>query len=120
AIFSDLGGPWQSPRFCKLSYKRGYQGKNSPPPLRGNMDVVACIQPYLGRGGVWVLATRPTQLVVSTRRFHDAIVLDAFSAPEATQASSVGLSANHDPETRGPTAFWGRTRGHRIETETRC
>ncbi len=47
------------------------------------MDVVACIQPRLSPGGVLVLAVlaaRPTQLIVSTRRFHDAMVLDAFGS----------------------------------------
>jgi len=53
------------------------------PPLRGNMDVVACIQSRLRPGGVLVLATsvaRATQLIVPTRGFHDAMVLDAFGS----------------------------------------
>jgi hypothetical protein len=31
----------------KLSYERGCQEKNSPPPPRGDVDVVICIQPLL-------------------------------------------------------------------------
>ena len=31
----------------KLSYERGCQEKNSPPPPRGDVDVVICIQPIL-------------------------------------------------------------------------
>jgi hypothetical protein len=75
---------------------RGCQEKNSPPPLRGDIDVVSCIQPcvsLLRLGGVLVLCAlgsrsipgRPTRLMVPTRRFHDAVV-STPSAPEATQA----------------------------------
>ena len=72
----------------KLSYKRGCQEKNSPPPLQGQVHVVACIQPHLRAGGVLVLAAfgspripaRATQLKLPTRRFHDAMVFDAFGS----------------------------------------
>src|ERR1700677_4216705 len=55
-----------------------------PLPLRGNMDVVACIQSHLRPGGVvLVLAAsvaRPTRLMAPTRGFHDAMVVDAFGS----------------------------------------
>jgi hypothetical protein len=79
-----LGHPKpQHPR--KSSYKRGCQDKNSPRPLQGHVHV-ACIQPHLRAGGVLVLAAfgspripaGATQLKLPTRRFHDAMVFDAF------------------------------------------
>ena len=78
-----------------LSYpiKGDVKEKNSPPPLRGDMDVVACIQPRLSPGGVLVLATsvaRPTQLMVPTRRLHNAMVLDAFGSGSYASIDSVG------------------------------
>jgi len=126
-FLQDLRVLRQSPRGCKLSYKRGCQEKNFPHPLRGEVDVVPCIQPRLGGGGVCVLAAlsspeipaRPTQLMVPTRGFHEAMVRRLRSGSFASR--SVGLGANHDPigDSR-PTAFLGRARGHRIEMETRC
>jgi hypothetical protein len=88
----------------KLSYKRGCQEKNSLPPLRGGMDVVACIQHRLRLGEVLFLGVlsspripaRPTQLMVPTRWFHDAMVLDAFGSGSYASIC-VGESANHDP-----------------------
>ncbi|HEX4921567.1 MAG TPA: hypothetical protein VFV92_12610 [Candidatus Bathyarchaeia archaeon] len=80
----DQGGSPQSDSpLAKLSYQRGCQEKNSPPTPHGDMDVVACIQSRLSPGGDLVLATsiaRPTQLMVPTREFHDAMVLDAFGS----------------------------------------
>jgi len=88
----------------KLSYKRGCQEKSFPPPLRGDMDVLLCIQPCLGPGrgfGVVVLGSpripaRPTQLMIPTRRFHDAMVLDAFGSGSFASVA-LAKSANHDP-----------------------
>ena len=67
--------------------------------LRGDMDVVACIQPRVSPGGVLVLAVlgepripaaKPTWLMVPTRRFHDAMV-STPPAAEATQAKGLAL-----------------------------
>jgi hypothetical protein len=56
---------------------RGDVKKNSSPPLRREMNV-ACIQPNLSSGeavGAPRIPDRPSQLMVSTRRFHDAMVV---------------------------------------------
>src|SRR5690349_14322585 len=99
----------------KLSYRRGCQGKNSSPPLRGAMDVVACIQPRLSSGGGLVLVAfgsphipaRQAQLIVPTRRFHDALVVSTPSAPEAAQAKRwLKLPTMILWETRGLQLFW--------------
>jgi hypothetical protein len=52
--------------------------KSSPFPLRREVDVVACIQPNLSSGeavGALRIPDRQSQLMVSTRRFHDAMVV---------------------------------------------
>src|SRR5271156_405830 len=88
-----------------MSPIRGDVKKNSSPPLRREMNVVACIQPNLSSGeavgapripdrpsqlmvaciqpnlrsgeavGAPRIPDRPSQLMVSTRRFHDAMVV---------------------------------------------
>jgi len=69
------------------------------------MDVVACIQPGLSPGGVLVLA----------RRFHDAMVLDAFGS-----GSYASKALAKVPTMILACSFFGSCEGHRIETETRC
>ena len=65
-------------RILAESYQRGCQEKFFPLPLRREVDVVACIQPNLSSGeavGAPRIPDRPSQLMVSTRRFHDAMVV---------------------------------------------
>jgi len=73
------------------------------------MDVVACIQPRLSPGGVLVSAAlglsripaRPTQLMVPTRRFHDAMVFDAFGSGSYASKVLAKLPTMILCETRG-------------------
>ena len=73
------------------------------------MDVVACIQPHLSSGeavGVTRIPDRPNQLMVSTRRFHDAMV-DAFgSGSYASKIVGFGGPTMVLSETRGLQLFW--------------
>ena len=71
----------------RADVKKKSQKKSLPPPLRGDVDVVTCIQPRLIPGGVVGLAALDCrafqrqcqpQLLVSPRRFHKAVVLDAI------------------------------------------
>jgi hypothetical protein len=68
--------PYQS--ILDESYQKGCQENSSPFPLRREVDVVACIQPNLSSGeavGALRIPDRQSQLMVSTRRFHDAMVV---------------------------------------------
>jgi hypothetical protein len=88
------------------SYKRGCQGKNSPPPLCGDIDVVACIQPHSSPGGVLFLAISVAQLMVPIRRFHDAMArhLQFRKAMQAKALAKVPTMILC--ETRGLQLFW--------------
>ena len=75
------------------------------PPLGGDVSVVTYIQPRLILGrviGLDALARHrlqrrcQPQLLVPTRRFHEAVVLDAIRLPKLRKRR-VGLSANQDP-----------------------
>jgi hypothetical protein len=107
--YCQKGGLFEQRAYSKLSYKRGCQGKNSPPPLRGDMDVVACIQPRSNPGGVLVLAisvARQTQLMVPIRRFHDAMAR-RLQFRKATQAKALAkVPTMILCETRGLQLFW--------------
>jgi hypothetical protein len=85
--------------------KEDVKKKILPPPLAGDVDVVTCIQPrLLPKGGFWfgrfgsprLPAASQPQLLVPTRRFHEAVALDAIRLPKLRK-QSVDLSANHDP-----------------------
>src|ERR1700730_10084644 len=87
------------------SYERGCQGKKLLPAPREDAGVVTCIQPRLilrGVVGLAALARRrlqrrcQPQLLVPTRRFHEAVALDAIRLPKLRKRR-VGLSANQDP-----------------------
>ena len=69
--------------------------KNSSPfPRRREIDVVACIQPK----PVWM---------VSTRRFHDAMLFDAFGSGScASKHVGFGGPTMVLSETRGLQLFW--------------
>jgi hypothetical protein len=67
--------------------KEDVKKKILSPPLRGDVDVVTYIQPYLILGGVFGLDALDRrafqrrcqpQLFVPTQRFHKAVVLDAI------------------------------------------
>ena len=67
--------------------KEDVKKKILPPPLGGDVSVVTCIQPRLIPRGVVGLAALDRrafqrrcqpQLLVPTRRFHEAVVLDAI------------------------------------------
>jgi hypothetical protein len=76
--------------------------KNLPLPLRREVDVVGCIQPYLSSGeavGAPRISDRPSQLAVRTRRFHDAMVVDAFGS---------GSYASRRVGSVGPTMVGGK------------
>ena len=76
-----------------------------PPPLRGDVDVVTCVQPRLIPGGVVGLSALDRrafqrrcqpQLLVPTQRFHEAVVLDAIRL-RSYASEPLAKSANQDP-----------------------
>src|ERR1035441_3471844 len=89
----------------RSSYERGCQGKKLlPAPLR-DAGVVTYIQPHLilrGVIGLAALARRAfqrrgqPQLLVPTRRFHEAAVLDAIRL-RSYASEALAKSANQDP-----------------------
>src|ERR1039458_3192421 len=110
------------------SYERGCQGKKLLPAPREDAGMVTYIQPHhtlRGVIGLAALARRAfqrrgqPQLLVPTRRFHEAAVLDAIRL-RSYASEALAKSANQDPmlDSR-PTAFLGYPRGHRIDPETR-
>jgi len=69
--------------------KEDVKEKILPSPLGGETDVVTCIQPRLIPREVFVFAVlarrefqrrRQPQLLVPTRRFHEAVALDALGS----------------------------------------
>ena len=88
-----------------MSPIRGDVKKKFLPFLSEEKDAVACIQPDLGSGeaeGAPRIPDRPSQWTVSTRRFHDAIVVDAYGSGSYA-SRRVGFS--------GPTMVLFETRG---------
>src|ERR1039457_902159 len=107
----------------RSSYERGCQGKKLLPAPREDAGMVTYIQPHhtlRGVIGLAALARRAfqrrgqPQLLVPTRRFHEA-VLDAIRL-RSYASEALAKSANQDPmgDSR-PTAFLGYPRGHDLK-----
>jgi hypothetical protein len=98
------------------SYERGCQERKLLPAPRGDAGVVTCIQPHLilrGVIGLVALARRTfqrqsqPQLLVPTRRFHEAVALDAIrSRSYASEELAKNVPTMILCETRGLPLFW--------------
>ncbi len=97
------------------SYERGCQEKTFPPAPREDAGVVTYIQPHLILKGVLVLAAfarrafqrrcQP-QLLIPTRRFHEAVALDAIRFRSYASEGLAKVPTTILCETRGLQLFW--------------